>query len=42
VLSVPVDSTYPIERYEDALARATSPERTGKVLLTFEPGSVSR
>ncbi|MCW2863708.1 MAG: NADPH:quinone reductase [Actinoallomurus sp.] len=37
VLSVPVDSTYPIERYEDALARATSPERTGKVLLTFEP-----
>jgi NADPH:quinone reductase-like Zn-dependent oxidoreductase len=36
VLSVPVDSTYPIERYQDALARATSPERVGKVLLTFD------
>jgi NADPH:quinone reductase-like Zn-dependent oxidoreductase len=36
VLSVPVDSTFPLDRYEEALARATSPERTGKVLFTFD------
>lgn len=34
-LSVPVDSTFPLDRYEEALARATAPGRTGKVLLTF-------
>lgn len=37
VLSVPVDSTYPLEQYQAALARHNSPERTGKVLLTFKP-----
>lgn len=36
VLSVPVDSTFPLEQYEDAFARATSPERAGKVLFTFD------
>jgi NADPH:quinone reductase-like Zn-dependent oxidoreductase len=35
VLSVPVDSTYPIEDYQAAFARHNSPERAGKVLLTF-------
>jgi NADPH:quinone reductase-like Zn-dependent oxidoreductase len=34
-LSVPVDSTYPLDRYGEALARHGSPERTGKVLFTF-------
>lgn len=32
----PVDSTYPLERFRDALARLDAPERTGKVL--FVPG----
>jgi NADPH:quinone reductase-like Zn-dependent oxidoreductase len=36
VLTVPVDSTFPIAHYADALARATAPERSGKVLLTFD------
>jgi NADPH:quinone reductase-like Zn-dependent oxidoreductase len=31
----PVDSTYPLEAYRDALARLEAPQRTGKVL--FEP-----
>jgi NADPH:quinone reductase-like Zn-dependent oxidoreductase len=35
VLSVPVDSTYPLDQYQAAFARHNSPERTGKVLLTF-------
>jgi NADPH:quinone reductase-like Zn-dependent oxidoreductase len=35
VLTVPVDSTFDFTRYEEALARQVSPERTGKVLLTF-------
>ena len=29
----PVDSTYPLEAYRDALARLEAPERTGKVLF---------
>jgi NADPH:quinone reductase-like Zn-dependent oxidoreductase len=35
-LHVPVDSTFPLERYQEALARHTSPERSGKVFLTFD------
>jgi NADPH:quinone reductase-like Zn-dependent oxidoreductase len=31
----PVDSTYPLEAYRDALARLEAPQRAGKVL--FEP-----
>lgn len=31
----PVDSTYPLEAFEDALARLGSPERSGKVLFAF-------
>lgn len=29
----PVDSTYPLEQFQDALARLESPERSGKVLF---------
>jgi NADPH:quinone reductase-like Zn-dependent oxidoreductase len=35
VLAVPVDSTYPLDRYEEAFARNASPDRAGKVLFTF-------
>ena len=35
-ISVPVDSTYPIEQFEEAFARNASPERAGKVLFTFD------
>jgi NADPH:quinone reductase-like Zn-dependent oxidoreductase len=34
-LSVPIDSRYPLDRYQEALARQGSPERTGKVVLTL-------
>lgn len=34
-LHVPIASTYPIEKYEDALAHATQPDRVGKVLFTW-------
>lgn len=34
-LVLPVDSTYPLEAYRDALARLEAPQRAGKVL--FEP-----
>jgi NADPH:quinone reductase-like Zn-dependent oxidoreductase len=37
VLSVPVDSTFSLDEYQKAFARHNSPERTGKVLLTFSP-----
>jgi NADPH:quinone reductase-like Zn-dependent oxidoreductase len=29
----PVDSTYPLEKFRDALARLEAPERSGKVLF---------
>jgi NADPH:quinone reductase-like Zn-dependent oxidoreductase len=35
VLSVPVDSTYSLDEYQQAFARHNSPDRTGKVLFTF-------
>ncbi|MEU5783385.1 zinc-dependent alcohol dehydrogenase family protein [Micromonospora lupini] len=35
-LAVPVDSTFPLHRYAEALARNASPERAGKVLFTFD------
>lgn len=35
-IDVPVDSTYPIEQFEEAFARNVSPERAGKVLFTFD------
>jgi NADPH:quinone reductase-like Zn-dependent oxidoreductase len=35
VLTVPVDSTYPLERHADAFARDAAADRAGKVLFTF-------
>jgi NADPH:quinone reductase-like Zn-dependent oxidoreductase len=34
-LRAPVAATYPLERYEDALAHATSADRAGKVLFAW-------
>jgi len=34
-LQVPVAATYPIEKYEDALAHASQQDRVGKVLFTW-------
>ncbi|MYS18748.1 NADPH:quinone reductase [Streptomyces sp. DvalAA-14] len=41
-LSVPVDSSYPLDRYQDALARHRAPGRTGKVLFTFGPSDTAQ
>lgn len=34
-LQVPVEATYPLEKYRDALAHATAAERAGKVLFAW-------
>jgi NADPH:quinone reductase-like Zn-dependent oxidoreductase len=36
VISVPVDSTFRLDQYREALARSVSPDRDGKVLFTFD------
>jgi NADPH:quinone reductase-like Zn-dependent oxidoreductase len=36
VLSVRIDSTFPLDRFEEALVRQASPDRSGKVLFTFD------
>jgi NADPH:quinone reductase-like Zn-dependent oxidoreductase len=35
VLSAPVEATYPITEFQEALAHAQRPGRTGKVLFQF-------
>lgn len=35
-IAVPVDSTFPIDQFADAFARNASPDRSGKVLFTFD------
>jgi NADPH:quinone reductase-like Zn-dependent oxidoreductase len=35
-ITVPIDSTFPLDQFEDAFARNASPERVGKVLFTFD------
>ncbi len=35
VISAKVDATYPLDRYQEALAHAQQPNRSGKVLLRF-------
>jgi NADPH:quinone reductase-like Zn-dependent oxidoreductase len=35
-IAVPVDSTFPLDQFEDAFARNASPDRAGKVLFTFD------
>ena len=36
VINAAVEATYPLDRYREALAHAQQPERSGKVLFTFE------
>jgi hypothetical protein len=33
---VPVGSTFPLDQFADAFARNASPDRSGKVLFTFD------
>jgi NADPH:quinone reductase-like Zn-dependent oxidoreductase len=35
-LHAAVEATYPLDRYREALAHAARPERSGKVLFTFD------